>query len=38
MRHLAVVLVAFALTIGLANARAADFTARPSSYAAEATQ
>jgi hypothetical protein len=38
MRHLVVVLVAFAVTIGLANARAVDFTARPSSHAAEATQ
>jgi hypothetical protein len=38
MRHLVVVLVAFAVTTGRANARAADFTARPSWHAAEATQ
>jgi hypothetical protein len=38
MRHVVVVLVAFAVTMGVANARAADFTARPSSYAAEAAQ
>jgi hypothetical protein len=37
MKHLVYALVAFAVTIGVANARAVDFTARPSSYA-EAAQ
>jgi hypothetical protein len=33
MKHLVILLIATAVTVGVANARAADFTARPSSYA-----
>jgi hypothetical protein len=33
MKHLVIALVAFAVTIGVANARAVDFTARATSYA-----
>jgi phosphatidylserine/phosphatidylglycerophosphate/cardiolipin synthase-like enzyme len=35
MKHLIIALVATAAFIGGANARAADFTARPSSYATQ---
>jgi|tagenome__1003787_1003787.scaffolds.fasta_scaffold20960782_3 hypothetical protein len=33
MKHLLIAVVALAVTTGLANAGAIDFTARPSSYA-----
>ena len=33
MKHLVIAAVAFAVTMGVANARAVDFTARASSYA-----
>jgi hypothetical protein len=32
MKHLVIAVVAFAVTMGVANARAVDFTARPNSY------
>jgi hypothetical protein len=35
MKHLIIALVASAAFIGAANARAADWTARPSSYATQ---
>jgi hypothetical protein len=35
MKHLIIALVASAAFIGAANARTADFTARPSSYATQ---
>ncbi|MEA2760488.1 MAG: hypothetical protein QOH65_3244 [Methylobacteriaceae bacterium] len=38
MKRLVIVLVVSAATIGGAHARAVDFTARPDSYAAQATQ
>jgi hypothetical protein len=37
MKHLVIAVVALAVTMGLASARAVDFTTRPSSYA-EAAQ